>query len=172
MVEALLRRDLEAIGVPAKVSSAGTLDGGDRPAAEEVVELMAKRGLDVGAHRSRPITRDLVLASDLVVGMAREHVREAVVLAPAALGRSFTLKELVRKGRELGRRTGGESVQAWLARAAANRPPTAHLGRSELDDVADPMGQRFAVYKKTAKELEILTAELVDLLWGDDGATP
>ncbi|MCU0267380.1 MAG: hypothetical protein MUF83_01905 [Acidimicrobiales bacterium] len=171
MVEALLRRDLDAVGVPAAVSSAGTLDG-DRPATDEVVELMAKRGLDVSGHRSRPITPELLNGSDLVLGMAREHVREAVVLAPAVLGRSFTLKELVRRGRDLGPRPRDEPLAAWLARAAENRPPTAHLGRSAFDDVADPMGQRFAVYKRTAKELEALTAELVDLLWGDDGTNP
>lgn len=87
MAEALLRRRLEAAGIPARVHSAGLLPGG-RPATADGVAVMAARGLDTSAHVSRQLTRDLVAGADLVIGMAREHVREAVVLEPAAGGPS------------------------------------------------------------------------------------
>ena len=88
---------------------------------------MAARGLDITGHRSRRITPDLLAGPDLIVGMAREHVREAVVLRPELYARTFTLKELVRRGSEVGRPARREPIDDWLrvpTRAAAR--PTAH----------------------------------------------
>ncbi len=39
------------------------------------------------------------------------------------------------------------------------------MGSSDLDDVADPVGQGAAVYEATARELVVLVDRLVDLLW-------
>ena len=76
--EALLRHRTEALGVDVRVTSAGLLDDGRR-AAEHSVTLMAEQGLDLSRHRSRMLTSDAVRSADLVLGMAREHLREAVV---------------------------------------------------------------------------------------------
>lgn len=164
MAEAILRRDLADRGVGAHVSSAGLLYDG-RPAAEEVIELMDARSLDVRPHESRKMTAAMLAGSDLIIGMAREHVREAALLQPARFPQTFTLKELVRRGGAIGPRPAHESVEAWLERASAGRRPTDYLGSSESDDIADPMGRRFGVFKKSAVEIETLTASLVDLLW-------
>jgi hypothetical protein len=78
--------------------------------------------------------------ADLVLGMERAHVRHAVLLEPEAWPRTFTLKELVRRGEELGSRPPVESPGAWLARAHEGRDRPDMLGDSLLDDVADPYG--------------------------------
>ena len=103
--------------------------------------------------------------ADLIVGMTREHVREAAVLRPDLYDRTFTLKELVRRGRKAGARADDERVPDWLARLVRGRMPQDHLGASALDDVADPVGQGERVYEQTADELDELTTALVDLLW-------
>jgi protein-tyrosine phosphatase len=136
-----------------------------RAAAEEVIELMDARGLDLRSHASRLLAPDLLTRSDLVLGMAREHVREAVLLQPALFTRAFTLKELIRRGAEIGPRASNETIPSWLGRAAEGRSPADFLGSAPMDDIADPMGRRFGVFKKTAVEIEALTGELVDLLW-------
>ena len=59
MAEALLRRRLAEIGVPATVSSAGLYEGG-APATPDGVAAMASRGLELGGHVSRTITTELV----------------------------------------------------------------------------------------------------------------
>ena len=41
---------------------------------------MADRGLDLSDHRSRQLVAEMLGRADLVIGMAREHVREAAVL--------------------------------------------------------------------------------------------
>jgi hypothetical protein len=101
--------------------------------------------------------------------MARVHVREACAAHRAPLNRTFTLKELVRRGEEIAPRAAGEPVAAWLARAGAGRRPADLLGASAADDVADPVGQPRAVYEHTADELEDLLDRLAVLLRGYDG---
>jgi protein-tyrosine-phosphatase len=108
-----------------------------------------------------------IAAADLVIGMAREHVREAAVLDGDAFGRTFTLKELVAAGRVRGGRTPGEPIPGWLARVSEGRRRQALLGASydEVFDVADPVGLPVGEYEATAQELEALLDELVGLIW-------
>lgn len=169
MAEALLRRQVAERGIDLGVSSAGTTADG-YPASEPAVRVMHDLGLDISGHRSRVISPELVGDADLIIAMAREHVREVVVLDPPTFARTFTLKELVRRGNELGARTGAEPLASWLGRLQSGRTPSMHLGSSATDDIADPMGQRMAVYERTADEISELTEALCDLLWADLGA--
>jgi protein-tyrosine phosphatase len=164
MAEVMLRARLDQRGVPAVVTSAGSVTE-DRPPTDEVLELLEARGLDGSHHRSRLLDTDLLADADLVLAMARLHVRDASLHDPGAFARTFTLKELVRRGSAVGPRLTGESIDDWLARAGEGRRPTDLLGDSEADDVADPMGRRFGVFKKTATELDGLLDQLVDLAW-------
>jgi len=163
MAEALLRHRLAGAGVPAHVSSAG-LWRADQPAASGSVNAMATRGLDLSSHRSRMLTRALIDDADLVMGLAREHVREAAVIAPEAFGRTFTLKELVRRGENVGRARG--SLEQWLAAVNEGRKPGDLLGDSDDDDVADPIGLPDSVFERTAVELSSLIDRLVVLVAG------
>jgi protein-tyrosine-phosphatase len=164
MAEALLRNRAEQAGIDMTVSSAGILFEG-RAATEEAVDTMARRGIDLSAHRSRMLDAEMVRAADLVLGMERLHVREAIVLAQDTFGRTFTLKELIRRGESVGPRE-REPIEAWMATAAMGRKSLDLLGESADDDVADPYRRSARVYEATAVELEDLIARLVDLLWG------
>lgn len=146
------------------VSSAGSLRAGN-PAAGHSVDLMAERGLDIAGHRSRTLTRAMIEAADLVLAMARTHLRDAVSRSPSAWGRSFTLRELVRRGEAVGAREPGEAFAQWLARAHAGRSTVDLLGDSALDDIADPIGQRRRVYEGMVSELDDLLDRLVGLAW-------
>lgn len=162
MAEALLRDRLGHRGVDASVSSAGLVTE-ERPPTEEVIELMKARKLDVSGHESRVIDPAMVSGSDLVIGMAREHVRESVLLEPPSFGRTFTLRELVRLGEGAGPREPDQSFEAWLVQVGEGRTPAAHLSLSDEDDVEDPMGRRFGVYKRVANDIEKLVDRFVDL---------
>lgn len=161
MAQGLLQRDLDARGISATVSSAGTLRDG-MAAAEEVVELMGKRGIDMELHRSRVLSPAMLASADLVLGMTRDHVREAALLDFDCFARSFTLKELVRRGTRVGPRRPDEPMAAWLKRAGEGREPRDYLF-AEDDDIEDPIGRRFSVFKRTAIEIETLTTALVQL---------
>jgi protein-tyrosine phosphatase len=164
LAELVLQQELDKRGVAAEVGSAG-LVGDGMAAAPPIIELLVGRGLDARPHRSRLLHTGLLDGVDLVLGMAREHVREVVLTDPAAMDRSFTLKELVRRGRAIGPRPADEALAAWLVRAAEGRRPADILGASEADDIADPIGRRFSVFQRVAAEIERLTADLVDLAW-------
>lgn len=165
MAEAFLRRQLADIGVEANVHSAGLLSAGN-PATAEGVSVLAAMGVDTSAHRSRRMSEDLLAPADLVLCMAKEHVREAVLMVPVVWPRTFTLKELVRRGEERGPRAPGQSFEDWLAKVHAGRSRNDLVGYSPDDDVADPIGRGSDFYKGTAEEIDDLVRRLVDLGWG------
>jgi len=167
MGEALLAREARARRTPALVGSAGFVTG-DRPAERHAIAVMADRGVDITAHRSRVVGPELLEAADLVLGMAREHVREAVVAYRPAAYRTFTLKELVRRGTAAGRPPG--DLDAWLRALDEDRDPRGLLGSDAEDDVADPMGRSRRRFAACADEIEANIIRLADLLWPGDVA--
>jgi protein-tyrosine phosphatase len=163
MAAALLSRRLDDAGVNAAVSSTGLLFDG-KPATDYGQAVMADRGIDMSGHRSRKLRAEMVAGADIVIGMAREHVREAVVLAPDIWGRAFTLKEIVRLGEERGGRAEAEPLEQWLARLHEGRRRSDLLGESADDDVSDPIGGPRRSYQRAAEELDDLTGRLARLL--------
>src|SRR5438445_7186054 len=152
MAEAFLRRRLNALGIEARVHSAGVIRGNE-PASAPGVEVLAGRGLDISSHRSRTMSRQLLAEADLVVGMAREHMREAVLAVPDLWARAFTLKELVRRGEEAGPRAPGEALQSWLARSQGHRANADPLGQSDDDHRHDPRGTPKAAHARSADRI-------------------
>ena len=170
MAEALLGTRIAERELPATVVSAGLLEGGhDRPA--EVTVVLAKRGIALPDGLSRQLLQSDLQRADLVLGMERAHVRHSVLLEPYAWSRTFTLKELVRRGAELGPRPSFESPRAWLARAHEGRDRPDLLGDSPLDDVADPYGGPSSAYEAAVTEIEDLVDRLVSLLWPMSGGS-
>lgn len=149
----------------ARVQSAGLLSGGS-PASEHSVDLLRDRGLDISGHRSQKLTPELLRGANLVVGMAREHVREAVVTAPDVFPRTFTLKELVRRAEAVGPRQEHETLDQWLAQVHGGRSPRDLMGVSQQDDVKDPIGLPRGAYVTMVTELDDLIERLVWLAWG------
>lgn len=169
MAGALLGRRLASPRTPVMVRSAGILPGdllpeGQRPPPEVILALGAY-GLDLSGHRSRRVTLGDLAQADLVLGMSREHVRHAVVVAPDTWPRVFTLRELIRRGEQTGPRVPGERLADWLARVHEGRERGALLGDSPVDDVADPMGGPPQAYADMAALLDALMGRLAGLCW-------
>jgi protein-tyrosine phosphatase len=162
MAEAMLRHRLAELGVDARVASAGLLRSGN-PASDHGVDVLRGRGIDMTAHRSRSMSRDILTSADLLLAMAREHVREAVVMDPSIWPRTFTLKELVRRGEMAGPRRPGEPLRDWLARVGQGRRVADLTGSSPDDDIADPIGGPRSAYERLAIELDGLLDRFVAL---------
>jgi len=73
--EALSARGIE-------IRSAGTAAAAGSGASENAVQAAAERGIDLRAHRARPMTVDLLRAADYIWVMTRGHLDAAVRLAP------------------------------------------------------------------------------------------
>ncbi len=164
MAAALLRRRLGPAGASVSIASAGLLTR-DRPASAEAVEVMGEYGLDISAHRSQLLRPDLLAGADLVVGMARQHVREASVLDPAAWPKTFTLKDLVRRAGTSGPRVPGQPFGDWLAGLSQGRVIEDVLTDDPDDEVSDPIGQPVETYREVAAELDGLLEALVAAAW-------
>ena len=164
MAEALLRHRLTELGVEARVASAGLLQSGN-PASAHGVDILRGRGIDMAPHRSRAMSGGLLSSADLIIAMAREHVREAVVMDPSLWPRTFTLKELVRRGEATGPRRAGETVSDWLARVGQGRRVADLTGSSAEDDIADPIGGPRLAYERLATELDGLLDRLVAVVF-------
>jgi protein-tyrosine-phosphatase len=171
MAEGLLRQRLEARGIPAHVHSAGFVTHGDPASAHGILVLQDDYRVDLRGHRSRMLKAKMVTEADLIVGMARRHVFEVAREQPEAFGRAFTLKELVRRADATGARAPDESLDAWLSRLHEGRSPGDLWGESPDDDVDDPIGQGFDVYRRTAAEIDSLVDRLVVAVWGSSSAT-
>ncbi len=68
MAEGLLRARLERLG-RGRVSSAGLAALAGQPAEPHAVAVLARRGIDISGHRSRPLTPELVADVDVVLVM-------------------------------------------------------------------------------------------------------
>ena len=77
LAEALLRRELEQAGVTdAIVSSAGTGAWEGERASEGSYLVGLEEGIDLGGHRARLASRELVAEQDLILAMSAGHLRK------------------------------------------------------------------------------------------------
>jgi len=163
MAQALLTALARARGLDLVATSAGTLPG-ERTISPLALQALGADAHLVEGHRSRALVADEIRRADLVLGMTREHVREIVIADPAAWPKTFTLKELVRRGSLAGPRRSGEELSDWLARVGGGRSRQELLGSADADDVADPVGAPASVVKATAAEIRGLLEQLLDLV--------
>jgi protein-tyrosine phosphatase len=162
MGEALLRHHLEALGVDALVHSAGTL-GWPGPPPPPAVEVLRERGLDIGGHESRRLTRDLAEQADVVLGMTRNHL--SALQLHGAGRRAFLPAELERLGRAVGPRKEDEPLRDWIMRVDATRDPDKAPGRAS-DEIGDPVGEPLDVFRATATRLDGSLATIAALVAG------
>lgn len=81
VAEALLRRELAKAGVvDAVVSSAGTGAWEGERASEGSYLVALEKGIDLGGHRARLATRELLAEQDLVLAMGNGHLRKLAIL--------------------------------------------------------------------------------------------
>ncbi|MGH3186219.1 MAG: hypothetical protein ACRDPY_09285 [Streptosporangiaceae bacterium] len=168
MTAALLSKRLATLGVSVPVRSAGMLADGDPP-SPEVIAVMTRHGVEIASHRSHVARAADLGRADLVLAMARDNLRHAVITEPSVWPRAFTLKELVRRGEQIGPRRPGEPLCGWLSRAHAGRERLSLLGDSAEDDVPDPTGGPLGAYAETADLLDLLVTRLAELGWSHAG---
>jgi len=150
------------------VSSAGTMGWAGSPASPESVIAAGERGSDIEAHAARELNRAMIEGADLIVCMAGEH-RDAVgASVPAAVARTFTLKELVRLLDALPPAPFTDDPLTLGDRiAAAEKVRQAGGGRNPHDeDISDPLGLPLDTYRAIAWELDEWNSRLVDGLFG------
>ena len=161
----LLRSHAAERALPVEVASAGVQAVSGMPATAPTVDAARRLGADLLTHRSTPLASGAVRSADLVLGLERRHVQEIVLVDPRAFVKTFTLKELVRRGGDAGPRRPDEPVADWLAQLHRGRRPTDLLGASTDDDVTDPTGSDATDHHGTAEAIDRLASESLALLF-------
>lgn len=163
VVQRLLQQRLDEAGRPAVVTSAGT-HGGQLDPHHDTVRAAAIRGVSLDGHRSRLLTGELIRhdGADLVITMTREHLRAVIGVEPGAWPRTFTLKELTRRG--LSAPLGAVGLREWLAAAGEGRRAADLMRPSVDDDIGDPYGGPYPEHLAMVDEVDDLVTRLVRLL--------
>lgn len=170
MAEGFLQRRLseavaDSLDGRVRIHSAGTRATLGR-SPREVVSAADDIGVDLSGHVSQQLDTTLLGEADLVIGMAREHVREAALLGAAdgAFSRSFTLRELLRRAADTGGPRRDEPLADWLVMVGAGRTTAELMGASKNDDISDPYGGPQRGYNASAVVIDELVISLALLL--------
>lgn len=158
LAAAMLDRALDQRGVAADVRSAGLMTGG-RPMPADGLRVAREHGLDLTGHVSQELDLWTAERADLILTMTREQGRTILADAPELWSRTFTLISF--RGWLGMRPAGGLGHQLGLI--AGRRQRSEMLG-SGPDDVADPIGQRPAAWRRLADVLDEETTALADRL--------
>ena len=102
MAEALFKKHLAAkLGKPVdelpelgyRISSAGAFAGRGAPPSEYAVEALAELGVELGHHRTQPVTLELLAAADRIYALSHSHFTLLAQLAPEHASRVRMLAE-------------------------------------------------------------------------------
>jgi len=125
MAEYLLKNMLGAPNDKFEVLSAGIGTAGGAEASESTKKVLYKEGIDASAHRSRPLTPDLVNGADFIFVMEDAHRRRVVDITPKA------------------------AMKTHLLLAFAKRQEA-----GESQEVPDPIGKPLEVYERVFESIK------------------
>ena len=141
-----------------EVASAGTGAAAGWPMTDEMAALVEGMGVETRGFEARQLTPAMVQQADLVLALTRRHRSAIVELVPAAVRRTFTLRELARLVADIepaslpgANATTADRLRALVPLAASRRGLTAH--KPVDDDVVDPYGGDVALYRTSFGQL-------------------
>ena len=153
----------QAVADQFAVSSAGTWGHSGSPIEPEAAKALADRGVDASAFRASELTPAVVEPADLVLTATREHRGAVVALVPAAVRRTFTLREFARLVGHAdpalravpgaGPADLGAGARQFVAGVVALRGFVPAPDPAEADDVVDPYGAPLFVYEQRLQEI-------------------
>ncbi len=146
-----------------EVASAGLAARVGEPVDETVRRLLLARGLPAEG-RARQLTPELVRAADRVLTMTAAHRAAVVSRVPAAVRRTFALREfaaLARLAGSLGEPGPAGRLDVLVRSAGRLR---ALRGPSHDDDVPDPYRRGEAAHARALALVTAAVGDLVDVL--------
>jgi L-threonylcarbamoyladenylate synthase len=82
---------LEKMGY--KASSAGIFEAAGSPASEKAIAACEAKGIDIKAHKSQGLSRQLIEESDFIYAMSRVHCERIITLSPRSADKCVLLAE-------------------------------------------------------------------------------
>ena len=100
MAEGLLKKMAADNHWPVEVQSAGLAAFAGVPAAPEAVEACREMGVDLSSHLTQPLSKTLVMESDLILTMTAKHKEMILKKMPALLDKVSLFSEFAEAGTE------------------------------------------------------------------------
>ena len=100
MAEGLLKKMARENQLPVEVQSAGLAAFAGVPPAPEAVEACGERGVDISSHQTQPLSKTLVMDSDLILTMTEKHKEMILKKMPALLEKVRLLSDFAGAGVE------------------------------------------------------------------------
>jgi protein-tyrosine-phosphatase len=113
MAEGLLKKIAQENQLPVEVQSAGLAAFAGVPATPEAVEAAQEKGFDLSAHQSQPLSKNLVMESELILTMTGKHKEMILKKVPALQGKVELLSEYAGVGTEDVEDPVGQPLEAY-----------------------------------------------------------
>ncbi|MFI7576691.1 low molecular weight phosphatase family protein [Micromonospora sp. NPDC049497] len=170
MAEYIARRLLA--DQPVVVGSAGTDAHDDLAMHPYAAEVAAGTGADPRLFRSRRLRPEHLAGATLVLTATRRQRSVCTALAPAALHRTFTLRQFGRLAEAAGAapdaaepaRGGTAGPLRAAVEAAARARGRLQPAAPDADDLPDPLGGSAADFRRCAEEIERVMRPLAVLI--------
>jgi protein-tyrosine phosphatase len=144
----------ELLGPDVQVCSAGIYARPGAAMAEPMARRLRARSSRVADFAARRLSAADLASADLVLGMTKGHRAEVVEVLPAAVRRTFTLKEFARLADTL---PTDDVADGSAADRLATMVPTLARRRTpspSSDDIADPYGRAESDYDRAFAEID------------------
>ncbi|WP_324649997.1 low molecular weight phosphatase family protein [Georgenia sp. H159] len=148
---------VEGSGITVHSAGTGALVG--EPIQPPMVRLLEQYGVPADGFAARRVTEPIVAGADLILTATRQHRADVVDDVPAAVRRTFTVREFARLASavdpaELDAAAGpdarpAERLAALLPLASREREQVP----AELDDIVDPYRRSDEVYEESFSQL-------------------
>ena len=172
VAEGLLRAAMQMRfgGSAPTIASAGVAGWKGSKADPHSIEALAERGIDISSHRGRRLSHEDLADAAVVIAMAYGHRDAVVTLAPEAIDRTFTLKELVRLLEAAPASAAGEDDPTVLLRRRIEDATALRRGGFEGnpydEDIADPLGLPLDAFRAMTWEIGEWVQRLDAALFG------
>jgi len=113
MAEGLLRKLAAEKQLQVEVQSAGLAAFAGVPATPEAIQACKEKGVDLTAHQSQPLSKILVVESDLILTMTEKHKEMILKKMPALQEKVSLFSEFAGAGVEDVEDPVGQPVEAY-----------------------------------------------------------
>ncbi|MEH0983016.1 arsenate reductase/protein-tyrosine-phosphatase family protein [Micromonospora sp. CPCC 205556] len=162
MAEYIVRRLLG--DRPVTVTSAGTHAVDGRPMHPYAADVVADGGADPTGFVSRELRAEHLTAATLVLTATRAQRSRCTALAPAALHRTFTLRQFARLAVAADPPERVDTPLRDAVRAAARARGRLQPATPDADDLGDPVGGTPADFRRCAEEIERSVGPVLTLI--------
>ncbi len=113
MAAAIMRQRIAQLGLADRVQvlSAGVWAEGNQSASANAVTTLGQRGIELGSHRSQPLTPELLREAALILVMEESHRRSIFYAAPQHLAKVYLLTEMAGRHEDVDDPYGGPLAQ-------------------------------------------------------------